>query len=416
MKKQISLLFYIGLQTALFGQDSLSITNFLAMTQQQSSIQYLQQKVDFQEQTDHSIGWFDRVEFRTETNDFEFSKQDFALRAKTNTQRQIDAQNQYHQANINLSQTEQALAFKKALEQRYKWLVKMVEINDDLAAKAKLKAIYNDKLKVLKQSTGNLNFKVKDLIRAEEDLQNIEVDILQLKHKKTQLNSGLTNFSKNLKSVFYTPNTLVTQAQIQALLSIKIIDESNHLALARKQNQVDLIDKEFEIEESEIKNPIQYIQIELNGGDNDGFSEYISFGVGFNLPFSGNKKLDLNELALDKIEEQGEYELLKNQLEISQSQLIERIKQLITEQQLLKNQLENSQAKYTYQRMLMIEEINPIDILDLKEILVKRENAIQKLDSQILKLFVEWLSVSDKMIEKPLKNYLLQTQETIRFN
>jgi len=399
--------------TSLIGQDNLSTTNFLATAAQQQSIQVIQQKIDFQQAADYSINWFNELEFRTETNDFDFSKQEYTLRVKPNTKRQINAQNQFHQASINVNEIELDLAFKKGLVLRYKWLIDILKTEQDLVAKKTLEVIATDKLNVLKQSTGDINFKVKDLIKAEDDLQEIETDIFKLEQKKSILNSQLSYFSNTVKSVVIPKKDLITLPQIQLLLANQNLDFTNHIALARKQSRLQLIEKETEIEQSKIKNPINYAQVKLGGNNNDLFTEYISFGLGINLPEIGNDKLDLNELALDKIEEQGEYDLLKTELEQRQERLIQGISQLIAEQEFLKKQLENSQAKFTYEQLLQLDDANPLDILDLKEILVKKENAIQKLDIQILEWFVEWLDASDKIMTKPLKNYLLQSQEVI---
>ncbi len=92
----------------LLGQDTLSPTQFLATAQLQKNIQLVQQKIDFQKNTDYTIPWFEKIEIRTETNDFELYQQEFALRISPNTKRQITAQNQFHQANIALSETEKA--------------------------------------------------------------------------------------------------------------------------------------------------------------------------------------------------------------------------------------------------------------------------------------------------------------------
>ncbi len=316
---------------------------------------------------------------------------------------------------MRLAKPKKQLELKDALRQRYEWLVEYMEIKHALVAKIALKAIYEDKLNVLQKSTGNLDFKIKDLVKAEEEVLEVEVDILQLNAKKTQLLSQLPNFSERLSGVRFSEDALISQQQMMEILSLKALNHTNNLLLAKKQDRVNLIEKETEIERSEIKNPINYAQVKLGGRNNENLTEYISFGLGLNLPEMGSKKLDLNELELDKIEEKGEYDLLKISLEEKQRQLIERISLLITEQKLLENQLENSQAKFTYEQMLKMEESDPIDLLDLKEILLKREQAIQKINLRILEIYVEWLAVSDKMMEQPLRNHLLKSDEILGF-
>ena len=135
--------------------------------------------------------------------------------------------------------------------------------------------------------------------------------------------------------------------------------------------------------------------------------------MSFKLPLRGEKKLDLNELELEKIEKLGEFEILKNELETEQTKIEARIKQLIEQKEYLKTQQENSQAKYVLERLLELEDAKPLDILKLKEILTKRNQLIERIDFDILMQYVQWLDVSDKMMESPRRNHLLVMPELI---
>jgi hypothetical protein len=169
---------------------------------------------------------------------------------------------------------------------------------------------------------------------------------------------------------------------------------------------MDILDKETEIELSEINNPISYTQLKV-GGNGNNFQEFVSVGFGVRLPLKGDKKLDLNELAFEKMEASGEYSILKEKLTYEQQQLIERTNQLITQKQFLQKQLKNSQAVFVLEKLLETDGSNPSDILDLKEIIIKKEQKINQIDFEILAIYVEWLAVSNKMMERPLQNHLV---------
>ncbi len=70
-----------------------------------------------------------------------------------------------------------------------------------------------------------------------------------------------------------------------------------------------------------------------------------------------------------------------------------------------KTTLKNSQA--VLDKLLKLEGADPLDILDIKEIIIKKEQKSQQIDLQILNTYVEWLAISNKMMERPLQNHLV---------
>jgi hypothetical protein len=391
----------------IFAQNGLSSTAFLAAAEQQNTVQIATQQTDFQANQDGELPWLQELEFRTETNDFLWRQQEYVVRVTPNTKRQRIAQKEYHQAITELSKTEAELVFKNALFIRYKWLVEWLEVQQKITDKLVLKVIYEDKLTIEKRKVDNLDFEVTDLVKAEEDLLEIEAEIVELQAKKERLLDAFQHLTNGKNTPQFDGNSAITIEQIRNKMRVQSLDSLNSLALERRQNRMDILDKETEIELSEINNPISYTQLKV-GGNGNNFQEFVSVGFGVRLPLKGDKKLDLNELAFEKMEASGEYSILKEKLTYEQQQLIERTNQLITQKQFLQKQLKNSQAVFVLEKLLETDGSNPSDILDLKEIIIKKEQKINQIDFEILAIYVEWLAVSNKMMERPLQNHLVR--------
>lgn len=413
--KQLFILFLnIGCifpSTLLQSQRSLTATELLTTANNESTVQLSSSKIQYLSNADHTLPIIEELEFRTETNDFDWKEQEYTLRTQLNTKRERNAQKQFHQANITLHNIEQEVALKEALLQRYDWLADWLTVQNAIKSNERLLALCQDKLAVLKKTVGDTNFKIKDLIRAEEEVLEIEHELNKWNDRKARLRSELATYTKNISTVQVNIDDILTTPELITL--VEKHENSQHIALTRKQQRAELINKEYEVELSGISNPINYAQVKVGGRNNELFREWVSVGVGLKLPFKGDNKLDLNELELDKIEELGELDILKKQLEEDERQLVERMRQLLQEKIFLKNQLDNSQAKYTLNQLLKSETPDPIDILDLQEIVLKREIAIEKIDFEILELYIEWLDVSDKVMEKPLRNHLAKNQEVL---
>lgn len=391
--------------TAIFAQNNISL--FLSSANQQKTVQFANQQVEVQAGQDVNLPWLQKFEFRTETNDFIWTQQEYAIRATPNTKRQRNAQQSYHQAIGELSKTEQEIVLKNALFNRYEWLVKWLEIEQKISDKAALKLIYEDKLTVLKRSVSDLDFKIKDLITAEEELLEIETDILTLKAEQRQLSMAFQYLTGNNNMLELDKNLILTTKQILNKMNLLPLDSLNDLSLERLKNRIEILDKETEIELSKINNPISYLQLKAGGNNNETFQEFVSVGVGVQLPLKGDKKLDLNELALEKLAESGEYFILKEKLEHRQKEIIATVNALIMEQDFLDRQLKNSQAVFVLSKLLETADANPLDILDLKELILKKEQKIKQIDFEILKNYVDWLAVSNTMMQRPLRNHLV---------
>ena len=391
----------------------MTATEFLGTANNEPVVKLLQEKIKYQITTDHSLPVIKELELRTEFDDFNWADQEYTLRAEFNTKRQRKAQNEFHSYSSSVNSLTQQVEIKKAMTNRYEWLVKWLEITQALEAKSKLKSLYQDQLTYLNRTVGDIDFDVQDLVKAEEEVLSISYDILRLQNQKNRLKAGLYVFANGLDSVSIQRAEVISNEQIIRVLGIGNLDTTMRSDLAKLDGRLYLLEKEKEVELSETSNPLKFAQIKVNDYEHGWFNEYVSIGLSFKLPLRGEKKLDLNDLEFEKIEKLGEFEMLKNKLETEQTKLETRIKQLIEQKKYLQTQQENSQAKYVLEQLLKLEDAKPLDILKLKEILTKRNQLIERLDFDILMQYVQWLDVSDKMMESPRRNHLLVTPELI---
>ncbi len=403
--------FIIFNQTNFFAQNSLSTTSFLATATQQKTIQLANEKLAFQINQDMELPWLEELEIRTETNDFLWKQQEYTVRIQPNTIRQRKAQQSYNNAVLELTKTEQELLLKKALFSRYEWLVEWLKLDQEIIDKEALAIIYQDKLTVVQQSINNLDFDVTDLVKAEEDILENKSRIVQLKAEKAILINTFKYLSNGNNSFDFDKYSIISIDKMINKMTVQSLDSLNSLALERRKNKIDILDKETEIELSEIHNPINYAQVKA-GGNGDDFREFVSIGVGIKIPLKGDKKIDLNELDLERLEENNDYLILQEKLVYEQRQLVESVRQLQSQKQFLQKQLDNSQAVFVLNRLLELDESKPSDILDLKEIILKKEQKIKQIDFEILERYVEWLAVSNTMMNRPLQNHLSVTQDS----
>lgn len=408
------ILFLTLCSVSMQGQSTITATELLSSAYQSPNLAVLQDQIAYQALTDYTLPVIQEMEIRTELNSFDWAEQEFTLRAKFNTKRQRRAQDEFHSASSTANSLTLQVEIKEAITNRYQWLVRWLEVAQSLEAKKALKSLYQDQLIYLQRMVGDIDFDIKDLVKAEEEVLDITYDIIKIQNQKERLKANLKVLTNGIDSVIINKEAIISNEQILKVLEIGNLDSTQHSELARREGRLDLLEKEKEIELSELNNPLTFAQIKLDDYERDDFvNEYVSIGFSFKLPFKGDKKLDLNKFELEKIEETGKIEQLKQKLLTEQNQLKTNIKQLFEQKKHLEEQQENSQAKYVLERLLELEDAKPLDILKLKEILAKRQQRTQKLDFEILKAYVQWLNASDKIMETPRRNHLLVVPELI---
>ena len=410
---EILICFLLFCTISVQGQQTMTATEFLGTAYAEPIVELLQEKIKYQITTDHTLPVIKELEIRAEFDNFDWAEQEYVLRGEFNTKRQRKAQDNFHNTNVDVDNLTQQVEIKKAMTNRYEWLVKWLEVSKNIEGKTKLKSLYQDELIYLKRTVGDVGFDAQDLVKAEEEVLSISYDILKLQNRKEYLKADLAIFANGLDSVSIQREEVISNEQILQTLGFGNLDTTMHSELAKLDSRLYVLEAEKEIELSEIANPLKFAQIKVNDYEHGWIDEYVSVGLSFKLPLRGEKKLDLNEFELKKIERLGEIEILKNELETEQTTLEARIKQLIEQKIYLQIQQENSQAKYVLEQLLKLEDAKPLDILKLKEILTKRNQSIERIDFDILTEYVKWLDISDKMMESPRRNHLLITSELI---
>lgn len=391
-----------------------STTDFLSTALQHPHLQRHQNIQNYLQNTNHELPVLKKLEFRTETNDFDIQRQEYTLRFDFSTQKERTAQRSLHQSNINYYATEQQLWLEETLEKRYKTLVELYYQERLIATREQQKLVYQDKLTVLQKSIQSTDFDIDELIETEEDLQELEQELLERQVENQQLQQSIQAYLP-LNTSFYIDKQNWLQAEdIQQRLDNFHPDTMLSRPITeRRQAQVHQIEQAYQLEKAESENLINFGQFKYQGGNNE-FYKHFSVGMGIILPLKNRSLLDLNELELDRLRTNNRLE--EERLEIRQAMQKERAKMdlLLQQYQLLQNQIKDNQTSYTLEQYQKIEGISPLSLLKLKEILLKKDWTILKIEYDLFQTYVQWMALSGQMMELPLRDYLSKDLKLLR--
>ena len=79
----------------------------------------------------------------------------------------------------------------------------------------------------------------------------------------------------------------------------------------------------------------------------------------------------------------------------------------------MSDKTKESNAENYFEKFLQVDGVSPLILLKLKESMLKSKILIVKINHRVLERYIRLLDVSGKLLEKPLKNYLLKNLESI---
>lgn len=393
-------------------QQTFTVKDFLAGAENQESVVIQDQKLEFFKTNSHGLPLFEKLEFRTETNDFDWRKQEFLLRVSPNSRRQQKTQQQYQQTVKNMTAMEKDAAWSKAIKDRYELLTNFIFYNEILEIKEKQKILYKDKFTLLQRSTALPNFDILELIDAEDKEQTNLRQILDLENSIITFQKSMQRLYDTEEGIFIDSEMLIQVDQINIILNeIEIAEIYRHPSLevlsANMYNNM----LEYEWEEAKSRFSLGYFQVKYGFDPQENLRKNISIGFGFDIPLKGAARLDLNKLQVNILEAESQYKNADNELTDKKYSLYQQLNNLIKKYELVYDQLDNSQAEFALKEYSKIAEASPKAMLKLRENTLSKELMLMELNYEIVLTFIQYLDLSGYLIKKPFRNYLRKDLE-----
>jgi len=395
-----------------FGQNTLTISTFLADANKEESVVFQKDKVHFLKTLSYDLPYIEKLEFRTETNDFDLRKQEYLIRISPNSLKNIHTQHQYQESVQYMTEMELKTASRKALKGRYDLLVNYIYLQDILGIKLKQKLLLKDKVTLLKRSIALANFDVLELIGAEYDAQENLRDILDLKNTIQTLEKNIQRKLIDSQFIQIDQDKLPTIANIRAIIDQSIATYLlKHPVLEAQSARLYNNMLEYEWEAAKSKFSIGYIQAKFGHDPADNFKQSISFGIGFDIPLKSASRLDLNELRINILESESRFRNLKTNLEEASFAVQHQLQNLIKKYELVAEQVEVGQAEFALQEYRKIAEASPHALIKLRENTLGIELILKQLQYQIMQSFIDYLDTTGLINKKPYKNFLSKNMD-----
>ena len=411
MKKAISkyiltFLFLITALNAATTQGNSDVIKILNTAFTNSTVTFQHEKSNQLNNLDYDVPLIEKIELRSETNDFDIRKQDLAIRVSPNTGSSRKAHRLYHESVQYMTKMEYSTEVMKALSERYRMIADYVYAKELLSVENVKNVVAKDKVKLLKKMVSLSSFDIVELIEAEDEIYKLQRKIQNINNRIKNLHVQLCSLISS-EELNIDKNDIISIQEIKSLLNFNSIpEEKNHPEIevisARHYNAM----MEHEWESAKNNFSIGFIQASYGHDHGNPFRSNFSLGFGFDFPMKGSSRLDLNEIKLKILDTQSEY--LEVQEQIAQNQMIStsKLKSLISMHDLLSNQIEEGNADHALAEYSRQGVASPRAILKLKELTVNNEALLIEIETEITTTYLDYIYSTGMIGNTPYKNYL----------
>ncbi len=202
--------------------------------------------------------------------------------------------------------------------------------------------------------------------------------------------------------------------QIERMIeNISMAEESEHVHLEEARLNWELAGAMYKLEQSENRRYLTFIEGAYNMDNRYEFDKSVSIEFGISIPIVNPNRLDTNRRTLNTLKAVSDYANLKREMTEKTTIFSRDINRLISQYKILQEKKEGSKSQSSLDIYRRMSGVSPLVLLKLKESILKTDIAIQRITHQIYEKYLNFLDISGKLSEKPLKNCLSDNSEII---
>jgi hypothetical protein len=411
------LLTTLGLFLSLAGlmaQRTVSPKDVLNLPSAQSAIQLLRGNIQRLENTDRAMPFIEEMEFRTESDEMDLNRQEYLFRMRFHNRESRRVQDRINQNALQHYELRSILLAERALSGRYEYLAEWFYLEKELAELTRKKVIIDDQLRLYKTMASNaLQLDIANILKAEEDLQELEQDQLQLQLQRAVLINHFLPEADPSNIQLIAEGWISIATMHKNVLQI-MRDSQITTSQKLQQTEVDAAQFEYELELAESRRFLEFVQAKYAGRDNLTVTREFSFGVGFLIPMKSTNRIDINEAQLEQFDEEFQLAMMAIELEEDIKEAYQRFDQVWQAHQLLLKQIDEKKYAATLERYKQSAGVSPVILLQLQALIIKQERNLLRLEEEACFRYLKLLALKGMLHPDSKINYLSDDGQSYR--
>ncbi len=349
--------------------------------------------------------WIEQYEFRTETDEFDLDRQRYTFRLSPSTKKIRDAQKSiYDEIRTAQDFDGQDIYCDLVLSLHLDWLSLFI-LEENKKILDELAVVQNDYQIVHQKKLGSYDFDPEKLLKLRTEMSDAKIEMNELKSEADFL---LNKYGIEDQELDFQGFLTVEEISMQLSKSALFSQDENSFIDPETEHEKELIQKELELELSEKKQLVDFIQVQYNGPNSDIIQEKLSIGMGFQLSNSGNRKLKTQELLIEKQELDLRTDRDAREKKEKMISLETKLKSDLLsyyEFQRVKSE-ESDQLKEISNSISQKEGTSPLLLLDIRKRQLSMELKSLKRQERLMKEYLKYIHFSAQMCGPDFINYL----------
>ena len=404
MKYLFSYLIVIFVSSQAFSQ--VTISEFLGSAGDDPVVRSADAQISYLQSKPYRLSPLQKLEFRTRNRELIYTQQEYALRFNPANPWEMRSNNKYFEEYSSSLSLEKEVALKSALVDRYN-LVILYLYYYELKSLAELnEKLVEQQLSILERQSASSFFdadeyvklKVEQLDRSVEK-EETDFDWQSQKSAVSQLHPAASGM--NIAWETYSFIAMDRMERVADSLNTQTISP---LEVAYRKQQVNVARSQYNLEKSNIN--LGFLQTSYDRRRVNQDRTPINISLGVTIPIVNPNKGDMARRKLKEIE--SEYELKSAQIEDQASQDISylKLKESITRYHDLQRKIEELKNSSLQKDLTLLKSGDPLIALQFEAGLNKLRVLQSKLRRKALTYYIEFLTKSDHLQQKPIINYL----------
>lgn len=404
MKYFFSYLLVIFVSSYSYSQ--ITMAEFLGSARVAPEVKSADAQISYLQTKPYRLSPLQKMEFRTQFEEMSMENQEYALRFNPANPWEVKSNNAYFKEYQQSLSFEMELALKKALVDRYNLVILYLYYYEMTVLAQESEKLVEKQLIILEHQSASSFFDADEYVK-------LKVEQLDKSVEQEETNFDLQSQKSAVSQLHPEASGKAIAWEINPLLSIDGIERvadslRSHLVspleVAYNQQKVNVARSQYNLEKSNINMGFLQPSYDQRRVNQDRVPFNIS--LGFTIPITNPNKGDMARRKLSEIE--SEYELKAARIEDQTSLQIahQKLKESIARYRDLQSKIQSLKESSLQKDLTLLKGGDPLIALQFESGINKLRVLLGKLRRKVLTYYIEFLTGSDHLQQKPLINYL----------
>lgn len=389
-----------------------SISKFVAQSVDDRSIVDMKSRMKDVASVRTGLPLVDDIEFRIRNQGFVLDAQRYTLRIKPQGFGETHAGKEYFSDQITRNSQKVAVKLNAVVKNRFDLVLELSEQQRLLQIYSDLVQLQEDRITVLRYHQSDMNFKLSTLIEAEHELSKLQckridtdksIRVLQRNVRVLGNDDSITGFDLN---GFFPIDSIIGLVE-----NTEYALDTNNVYLNFYRSEFNLAKSRYALERSENRKIISYIEFSYDNDEmidqiarrDDGkqydMKEAYMLGVGFSIPDFTASRYDIMRKKSALLSAADKYQELKRELELKLEKDIDDMRSYISQYRYLKARETEADAEASLKKYLIIDNVDPLDLLFVKESILKNAEKIEAVQFGLIRNYIKVLDLNGTLTQ-----------------